>query len=228
MPIAYGTTRLLVTLLVLISFGVLLWQRFAPTIEPARWHGSVLEGGSAETLRRGSALDSGEEFLLVELEGVKFALAARTELIWEGMEEETPVVKLVGGRILTNGPAIIRTPWITVTAPESVSVVNYSFDDRVQILPMSKTVMASNSTIGILPIVNSAEWVERERDLVTSLEPFDASASSEKEFYQWALPRISPRESLARPSLERVLRFRVWRADAPQTPFFVRDPRAQE
>jgi hypothetical protein len=191
MAVAYKVEHVLVTLVVLIAGYVLLYDRFVPTIEPSRWHGSIIEGvGAGGTLRRGSSINSGSGYLLADFEGVRFALAERTELVFTGMDGDLAKVTLLGGRITTSGPTNILTPWISATSLGPMSVVNYSFDDRVQILPMSPDVMVAVDTLGTLPLTRPAEWIERDRDLVLSLLPFDPTASAEAAYYAWALPLI--------------------------------------
>jgi len=195
--------RILATLIIFIVAGLLISQSLARGSNNSRVQGAIvaLEGEGVlrirgehdlkatvgNTLRRGEILKTGESWTVVEYAGVRIALAYNTEL-----QLTSPgVFRLLGGRIMSSGSATITTPWIEVRSEDTVSVVNYAWKSEVDIIPLeSATTVVDNETLGTLPVSLPSIWIENERDLVTSLEPFNPKTSSEAAFYAWAQERL--------------------------------------
>ncbi|KKW35407.1 hypothetical protein A3D69_01190 [Candidatus Uhrbacteria bacterium RIFCSPHIGHO2_02_FULL_54_11] len=195
--------RILATLIIFIVAGLLISQSLDRGSNNSRVQGAIvaLEGEGilrirgehdlkatvGNTLRRGEILKTGESWTVVEYAGVRIALAYNTEL-----QLTSPgVFRLLGGRIMSSGSATITTPWIEVRSEDTVSVVNYAWKSEVDIIPLeSATTVVDNETLGTLPVSLPSIWIENERDLVTSLEPFNPKTSSEAAFYAWAQERL--------------------------------------
>lgn len=142
-----------------------------------------------DKLRRGEIIKTADGWVAIECDGTKIALAKNTEvqLLSADYLEDGARVKLIGGRIVTSQPIEITTPWIDIASSDRVSVVNYSWRGEVDIIPIdSATTVVDNKTLGRLPVSFPSTWVESERRLFTSLEPFNFENSSETEFYKWA------------------------------------------
>jgi len=189
--------KLLVIIIVIVSAGLLVSQQLEldSSLEQTRGSVTALDGESVtrvrgehvfeakvgDELRRGEVVKTGESWVRLEYAGVIVSLAENTEV----QLMEPGVIKLIGGRVMTDGEIEIVTPWIEIRSNESVSVVNYAWDGRVQILPLGATAVVDNDSIGTREIFLPSQWFELEREFVTDLESFNPKNSDESEFYEW-------------------------------------------
>ncbi len=195
--------RFLVILITILTGTVLVAQSLGRTPSNFGIQGSILAiDGEVEhlrgerhfsafpgaKLRRGEVVKTGNGWAVVEYGDARIALAHNTEL----QLTTSRIIKLIGGRVLASGLVTVTTPWIDVRSGDMVSVVNYAWKGEVDVIPFeSATTVVDNETLGTVPVSFPSIWIESERDLITSLEPFNARISSEAGFYAWAQPLVS-------------------------------------
>lgn len=190
--------KLLVILIITISTGLLISQQLKLGSSSEHVRGSivalegenvarvrgehVLEANVGDKLRRGEVVRTAESWAMFEYAGATVSLAENTEV----QLIEPGIIKLIGGRVVTDGEFKIVTPWINISSMEPMSVVNFAWDSRVQILPMGATVVVDNDPIGTREIFLPSQWFEFEREFITDLEPFNPKNSAESKFYEWS------------------------------------------
>ena len=189
--------KLLVILIIIISAGLLISQQLELGSSSEHVRGSIvaLEGESVtrirgehvfeakvgDELRRGEVVKTNESWAMFEYAGATVSLAENTEV----QLIEPGIIKLIGGRVVTDGEIKIVTPWLEISSSEPVSVVNYAWEGRVQILPLGASAVVDNDSIGTRDIFLPSQWFELEQEFVTDLEPFNPKNSAESEFYEW-------------------------------------------
>ncbi len=200
--------RLLAISVAILTFGLLGYQQFFITGKISKITSSVvsiektnlyrIQGNveqllsEGDVLKRGEVIKTTDGFALIQLNDTKIALSERTEIqLVREQEDGTAEIKLIGGRIVSSGPVFVTTPWITTWSDEPLSVVNYSFDTRAQILPMGASAYVDNDTLPNTRIILPIEWVENDQSFTTDSKPFDPSTSAETRFYEWFQNHLS-------------------------------------
>ena len=198
--------RLLGSIIIVLSASMLIWQSVEPTRGKDAIMGEVIntQGGDVfrvrgdreqtlkpgDTIRRGEYIKTRDAFSSLEVDGTIIVLAKRTEIIVVNHSSAQPQIRLLGGRIFTSGDIFVETAWISASSNDQLSVVNYAFDERVQILPLGASTFVENTVIGRLPASLPTQWDERMSELTTDLLPFNPETSHENSFYAWALDQI--------------------------------------
>lgn len=188
--------KLLVILIVIVSVGLLVSQSLElgssdnvrGSIITLEREGTTsfrgeheLETNVGGELRRGEVVRTSEGWATFKYSGATISLAENTEV----QLVEPGAIKLIGGRVVTYGEIKIVTPWIDISSTEPVSVINYAWEGRVQILPLGASAIVDNELLGTRDIFLPSQWFEPEQEFVTDLEPFNPKNSAESEFYEW-------------------------------------------
>ena len=185
--------KLLGSILVVIIFSLLIWQRFdvPPSLEAMV---TAVEGSSTyeigDDLKRGIIISTQEEYLLVQLgDAYQLALDRRTQVELEDLTLGEPTIRLQKGRIqITSSGSPI---WITTNQSESTlaggtaTLVNYDFLEEVHIIPLEGSIQVHIKKTGEYLSTPVPIGVHEGYDV--SYERIDPTLYSEstRPFYVW-------------------------------------------
>lgn len=87
--------------------------------------------------RRGQVIRSDDEIKMVEFVDARFFMEPNTEVRIESGLAEDPVINVIKGRIVVNGPMTVATREVRTKSYGLLSYVHYSWEDVVEIASVS-------------------------------------------------------------------------------------------
>jgi hypothetical protein len=199
-------TRFLTILFVLMVTTLLVGQRFGfawaggdgyrpqriATISqvspPDRQEGSGVVVLNA-TYRRGETVSTGPgERKRIVVATQSIALDENTDVVLNDLRDDSLAIRLVRGRIYVDGRVTVTTNFTSTTITSgAISIVNYDFLETVSIAPLQ-------NALAIVMVAKTEVFTTKkpvnvhETPPVSTVEiPFDVTAASVAEFYQWAM-----------------------------------------